>query len=76
MSLTPLFLHIAEYELHGADRADYGDNLLAERSARLRTHGVSNTGRRELYSYLTFHRVYPQIVRTVPAQSRHLLPVS
>lgn len=40
----------------------------------MRTQRVSNTGRRQLYNYLTFYRVYPGIVRTVPAQSRHLLP--
>jgi predicted nuclease of restriction endonuclease-like (RecB) superfamily len=27
-----------------------------------------------LYNYLAFYRAYPQIVRTVPAQTRHLLP--
>jgi len=69
-------LYIAEYELHGADRANYGDNLLAELSSRLKTHKISNIGRRQLYNYLSFYRVYPQIVRTVPAQSWHLLPTS
>jgi len=29
-----------------------------------------------LYNYLSFYRVYPQIVRTVPAQSQCLLPIS
>ena len=67
-------LDIADFELRGADRASYGDNLLGELSKELRTQGVSNTGRRQLYKYLAFYRTYPQIVRTVPAQSRHLLP--
>ena len=67
--------YIAEYELSGLDRASYGDNLLNELSKELRSHKISNSGRRQLYSYLAFYRVYPQIVRTVPAQFRHLLQI-
>jgi len=66
--------YIAEYELSGADRASYGENLLSELSRELRKHEISNSGRRQLYNYLSFYRIYPQIVRTVPAQTRHLLP--
>lgn len=40
----------------------------------LRRHKTSNTGRRQLYCYLAFCRAYPQIVRTMPAQTHHLLP--
>lgn len=69
-------LYIAEYELLGSDRARYGENLLSELSKELRRTNVSNTGRRQLYNYLSFYRVYPEIVRTVPAQSRHLLPAT
>jgi predicted nuclease of restriction endonuclease-like (RecB) superfamily len=68
--------YIAEYELSGADRASYGENLLSELSQELRKHEISNSGRRQLYNYLGFYRSYPQIVRTVPAQSRHLLPAT
>jgi predicted nuclease of restriction endonuclease-like (RecB) superfamily len=66
--------YIAEFELRGSDRANYGDSLLSDLSRELRRHKISNTGRRQLYNYLSFYRAYPQIVRTVPAQSRHLLP--
>ncbi|MBW1706503.1 MAG: DUF1016 family protein [Deltaproteobacteria bacterium] len=66
--------YISEFELRGSDRASYGDRLLSELSRELRRHKTSNTGRRQLYNYLAFYRAYPQIVRTVPAQSRHLLP--
>lgn len=66
--------YIAEYGLSGADRAAYGENLLKELSRDLRRHEISNSGRRQLYNYLAFYRTYPQIVRTVPAQTRHLLP--
>lgn len=47
-----------------------------ELSKELQKKNVSNTGRRQLYQYLSFYRTYPQIVRTVPAQSRHLLPAA
>jgi hypothetical protein len=66
--------YIAEYELRGADRASYGDKLLVNLSRELKKHGISNCGRRQLYNYLTFYRLYPQIVRTVPAETGHLLP--
>ena len=68
--------YISEFELCGSDRANYGDHLLSELSKELRKHKISNTGRRQLYNYLALYRAYPQIVRTVPAQSRHLLPDS
>ena len=66
--------HIAEYELRGADRSNYGDNLLAALSEKLRGLKISNTGRRQLYSYLSFYRTYPQIVRALSAQSNTLIP--
>lgn len=66
--------YIAEYELSGEDRAAYGEKLFAELSKELRAYEISNAGRRQLYHYLAFYRTYPQIVRTVSAQFRHLLP--
>jgi hypothetical protein len=59
--------HIAEFELHGADRAGFGDGLLDALSRALRSRQVNNTGRRQLYGYLRFYRSYPQIVRTASA---------
>jgi len=66
-------LHIAEFELYGADRAKYGDRLLDELALELKGLGISNVGRRQLYNYLAFYRTYPEIVRTVPVQSQFLL---
>jgi predicted nuclease of restriction endonuclease-like (RecB) superfamily len=66
--------YIAEYELRGADRASYGEGLLAELSKRLGTLGVSNCNRRQLYDYLKFYRTYPQIAGTASAQLERLLP--
>ena len=68
--------HIAEYELQGADRAVYGEQLLAELATALRGEHVSNVGKRQLYSYLSFYRSYPQIVRTASAQSAKVLLAS
>ncbi|MCI5121975.1 MAG: DUF1016 family protein, partial [Candidatus Electrothrix sp. AUS4] len=66
--------YIGEYELSGADRASYGDSLINELSKELRRHKMSNSGQRQLYSYLAFYRAYPAIIQTVPEQTRHLLP--
>jgi hypothetical protein len=38
--------YIAEYELRGADRARYGEKLLAKLADRLTRHGVSRTDSR------------------------------
>ena len=38
--------HIAEFELHGADRASYGDNLLGELARELKKQKISNCGKR------------------------------
>lgn len=67
--------YIAEYELCGADRARYGDNLLTELAKRLTELNVSNCHRRQLYRYLRFYRLYPEIVGTVSAQLKKLLPL-
>ena len=66
--------YIAEYELHGADRASYGDKLFAELAERLGRLEVSNCNRRQLYRYLRFYRLYPEIVETLSPQLRDKLP--
>ena len=66
--------YIAEYEINGAARAKYGEGLLDALAAKLVRKGVTTAGRRQLYQYLTFYRTYPQIVRTVSAQSSEMLP--
>jgi predicted nuclease of restriction endonuclease-like (RecB) superfamily len=62
--------HIAEYELRGQDRAQYGEQLLTELAREL--NAVSNCNRRQLYRYLRFYRLYPAIVGTLPPQFKHL----
>jgi len=68
--------YIAEYELHGKDRAEYGQNLLAQLADRLRRLNVSTCDKRRLYLYLRFYQTYPEIVRSVTAQLQPLVPES
>ena len=67
--------HIAEYELHGADRARYGENLFSELATELGHLKISNSNRRQLYRYLRFYRFYPEIMGTLSPQFISLLPV-
>ncbi len=67
--------YISEYELRGADRATYGDSLLTELAKRLTDLRVSNSNRRQLYRYLRFYRLYPEIVGTLSTQLQEQLPV-
>ena len=46
--------HISEFELHGADRAVYGERLLEALSKELRKVQVSSSGFRQLYGYWHF----------------------
>ena len=66
--------YIAEYELRGSDRANYGDSLLTQLAKRLTELKVSNSNRRQLYRYLRFYRLYPEIVGTLSAQLKKRLP--
>ncbi|MFA4918783.1 MAG: PDDEXK nuclease domain-containing protein [Thermodesulfovibrionales bacterium] len=66
--------YIAEFELRGADRAGYGDRLLATLAAELEKLNVSACGKRQLYQFLRFYQTYPQIVRSLTAQLQHLIP--
>lgn len=65
--------YISEFELNGKDRAKYGENLLGEIAKELGKNEVSNARKRQLYEYVRFYRVYPQIVRTVSAQFKPLI---
>ena len=66
--------YIADYELHGADRAQYGESLLKTLAAELTRTNIVTCGKRQLYQYLRFYKAYPQIVRSVTAQLQRALP--
>lgn len=68
--------NIAEFELHGLDRARYGDKLLNVLSCKLQDLGVSNAGRRQLYNYLSLYRTFPEIMQTLPLQYNSLIPTA
>lgn len=66
--------YIAEYELNGADRAAYGEAMLAKLAGELEKKQVGACGKRQLYNYLRFYQTYPEIVRSLPAQLKEALP--
>ena len=73
--------HIAEYELQGADRADYGGRLLERLAQRLGEAGLRRIDARELRRFRQFYGAYPQIREAVtpvlaalPAAQRVGLP--
>ena len=57
--------YIHEYELRGADRAKYGENLLKTLSEILTKKGIPGCDFPSLYKYLRFFRLYPQILESV-----------
>ncbi|MHB8210119.1 MAG: DUF1016 N-terminal domain-containing protein [Acidithiobacillus sp.] len=62
--------YLAEYKLHGTDRANYGKNLFANVAEALTQTGVASCDKRQLYAYLSFYQAYPQIVRSATAFSQ------
>ncbi len=65
--------YIDAFELRGADRADYGDQLFANLSRELSAASLSNCDKRQLYRYVRLFRTYPQIVGTLSPQFQNLL---
>ena len=65
--------YIDAFELQGADRADYGDQLFAKLSLELTAAKLSNCDKRQLYRYLRLFRCYPQIVGTLSPKLQSLL---
>jgi hypothetical protein len=66
--------YIREYEQNGADRARYGDRLLAMLSERLTETGMEGMAPRSLRLYRQFYLTYPEIWQTVSAESLLRLP--
>jgi predicted nuclease of restriction endonuclease-like (RecB) superfamily len=65
---------IAVFELKGADRAHYGERLLTELAKKLSSLNISNCNKRQLYRYVRFYKLYPEIVGTLSPQLERLLP--
>ena len=58
--------YIKEFELHGADRAGYGDKLFERISKELKEGGLKRCDRRELMRYVLFYERYPGVVEVLP----------
>lgn len=64
---------IAEEELKGQDRANYGKEIIKKLSKELTKEYGKGFDRSNLYYFLSFYKNFPQIVDTVSRQSRTLL---
>lgn len=69
--------HIAEYEQHGADRAEYGARLLESVSTKLAEGGMEGVAARSLRQYRQFYFTYPHIWQTSSAKTlERLMPTT
>jgi len=69
--------YIAVYEQNGADRAEYGAQLLENLSSRLAEGGMDGVASRSLRQYRQFYSVYPEIWQTPSAKTiERLIPTS
>ena len=67
--------YIHHYELHGSDRARYGESMMDALSKELGDKGVTTVEPQRLYNYLAFFRAYPRIVDVVPNEWHQLMPL-
>jgi len=58
--------YIVDYEMHGSDRASYGEELLDRLAQRLQVQRVPTCERRRLYVYRQFFQAYPQMGDLLP----------
>jgi predicted nuclease of restriction endonuclease-like (RecB) superfamily len=61
--------YIVEYEQHGADRADYGENLIDRLSKQLNTMHLKGFSPISLRMFRLFYLTYPQIQQTLTVKS-------
>lgn len=66
--------HIREYEQNGADRAEYGENLLEHLAERLSGEGMRRVEPRELRRYRQFYLVYARIWDSLTPELKRLVP--
>ena len=66
--------YIVEFEQHGQDRAEYGDDLISKLSKALAERGVDGTHARNLRRYRAFYNTYPEIWTALSPEFRKLLP--
>ncbi len=68
--------YIREYEQNGADRAEYGENLLDRLADRLHKEGMPYVQSRELRRYRQFYLVYSRIWQSLTPELQRFLPGS
>ena len=64
---------IAEEEIKGADRAEYGAGVIAKLAKELTTEYGRGFTKSNLYSFYAFYKAYSQIFQTVSGKSPALL---
>ncbi|WP_263772822.1 PDDEXK nuclease domain-containing protein [Propionivibrio soli] len=67
---------IQEYEQYGADRAQYGEALLARLAEALAQNGMTQVAERDLRRFRQFYRTYPGIRQSLTAELQQALPPS
>ena len=64
---------IAEEDFLGADRAEYGANIIAKLSKTLTAEYGKGFTKTNLYNFYSFYREYPEIFQTVSEKSTKFL---
>lgn len=64
---------IAEEELHGGERAEYGANVIKRLAKELTAEYGKGFTKSSLYSFYAFYKAYPDIFQTVSGKSERLL---
>ena len=67
--------YIVEYEQHGADRAEYGSQLLAKIAIRLQRIGIKGSSVTRLKLYRRFYQKQKEIGPTLSAQLKSLASI-
>ncbi|RBQ24044.1 MAG: hypothetical protein ALMCE001_14580 [Methanocorpusculum sp. MCE] len=62
--------YIKEFELHGMDRAGYGDKLFERISLALSDSGMRSCDKRALFRYVQFYERYPEVAGLLPGEVR------
>jgi len=60
--------YLVEYEQKGADRAQYGERVLKERSVRLQSRHLKGLSDTNLKLFRQFYQIYPAIGQALPDQ--------
>ena len=65
--------YIVEFELHGKNRASYGESLFDQMAQNL--NHIKGLDRRSLYRFRTFYMLYPQVLDFLKSESNSFFQV-